>query len=370
MTTVARLFALALSWNCCTLLLAAGVIDTVAGTGKPEDNGPAGVATAVNIGDPFGVEWGPDGALYICEVRHHRVRRLDLASGELTTVAGSGKKGYSGDGGLATAAALNEPYEVRFDTAGNMYFVEMKNHLVRKVERATGLISTVAGTGQEGFSGDGGPATAATFRQPHSIALDAANNLYIADILNHRIRKVDSRTGRVETIAGTGAKQMPVDQGPAAGQPVLGPRSLFVSGDDLWVCLREGNSVWKLQLTKNRWEHVAGTGKAGYSGDGGPAKTATFRGPKGLALGTAGQQLYVVDTENQMIRQIDLATGTIHATAGSPQNTLKTAQLGDGGPATKATLVRPHGVCVSPSGTVFIGDTELHRVRRVQPITP
>jgi streptogramin lyase len=144
----------------------AGEITTVAGTGLPEDGGASGPAMKTNIGEPFGVEIGPDGALYITEVRNHRVRRLDLKSGELTTVAGNGKKGYSGDGGPATNAELNEPYEVRFDKAGNMYFVEMQNHIVRVVDAKTGVIRTLAGTGAAGFAGDGGRALQAEFRQP------------------------------------------------------------------------------------------------------------------------------------------------------------------------------------------------------------
>src|SRR5688572_23479124 len=200
-----------------TLLVAspllAQTIETIVGTGKPENNGDAGPALKINIGDPFGVEIGPDRALYICEVRNHRVWRLDLGSGEVKVVAGNGTKGYSGDGGPATKAQLNEPYEVRFDRAGNMLFVEMQNQLVRKIDAKTGTISTVAGTGQKGFGGDGGPATKAQMSSPHSIALDAADNIYIADIANHRIRKVDARTGIITTIAGNGERQQP-SEGP------------------------------------------------------------------------------------------------------------------------------------------------------------
>ncbi len=136
----------------------AGKIETIAGTGKSTDGGASGLAPRTNIGNPFGVEIGPDGALYICEVSNHRVRRLDLATGQLTTVAGCGRQGYAGDGGPATEALLNEPYEVRFDADGNMFFVEMKNHLIRRVDAKTGRISTVAGNGQPGDAGDGGPA--------------------------------------------------------------------------------------------------------------------------------------------------------------------------------------------------------------------
>lgn len=346
----------------CSAPALAANIDTVAGTGKPENSGD-GQALKTNVGQPFGVEIGPDGALYICEVQNHRVRRLDLKSGELTTVAGNGTKGYSGDGGPATKAQLNEPYEVRFDKAGNMLFVEMQNQIVRKVDAKTATISTVAGTGEKGFSGDGGPATKATFSSPHSIALDGEDNVYIADIANHRIRKVDVKTGIVTTIAGNGGREQPVDGQMAAGKPLVGPRALIVDGRTLWIALREGHAVWAMDLAAGTLKHIAGTGKAGYSGDGGSAKTATFNGPKGIALGP-DKCLYVVDTENHAIRRLDPAAGTISTIAGVFP--ARKGGEGDGGPATRATLDRPHGICVAADGSVYIGDTNNHRVRRVK----
>jgi streptogramin lyase len=344
-------------------LTSAATIDTIAGTGQPENNGDNGPATKINIGDPFGVEVGPDGALYICEVHNHRVRRLDLKTGALTTVAGSGKKGYSGDGGPATKADLNEPYEVRFDKAGNMLFVEMQNQLVRRVDAKTGVISTVAGTGTKGFGGDGGPATNAQFSSPHSIALDSADNIYIADIANHRIRKVDAKTGTITTIAGTGEAQGPVEGQTATGKPIKGPRALFVDGSTLWIALREGHSVWRMDLRTGMLKHISGTGKPGFTGDGGPAKDATFNGPKGIAIGP-DKCIYVADTENHAIRKIDISSGTISTIAGSYP--LKKGGDGDGGPATSATMDRPHGICVAADGTVYIGDTLNHRVRRIK----
>ncbi|MFO0821102.1 MAG: hypothetical protein U1A77_24365 [Pirellulales bacterium] len=344
-------------------LATAGIIETVAGTGKPEDGPAEGPALQANVGDPFGVEIGPDGALYITEVRNHRVRRLDQKTGKLTTVAGTGVKGYSGDGGPATAAKLNEPYEVRFDRAGNMYFVEMMNHVVRKVDAKTGVISTIAGTGEAGYSGDDGPATKATFRQPHSIALDDRGGLYIADILNHRIRRVDLASGIVKSVAGNGEKKAPSDGQTALGSPVLGPRALFIADNTLWVALREGNSVWRISLDDGVWRHVSGTGKKGFSGDGGPARDATFDGPKGIALGPGGH-IFVVDTENQAIRRIDAVSGVITTIAGGGPKAR--GGQGDGGPATAAQLDRPHGICVGPDGAVYMGDTLNHRVRRVR----
>lgn len=341
----------------------AGAIETVAGTGNIADGGSGGPALETNIGNPFGVEVGPDGALYITEVSNHRVRRLDLKSGQLTTVAGNGQKGYSGDGGPATEASLNEPYEVRFDAQGNLYFVEMQNHLVRKVDRQ-GRISTIAGTGKPGYGGDGGPALKAQFRSPHSIALDGRGGLYVADIGNHRIRRIDLAKGIIESIAGNGEKQLPKDGEPIKDRPILGPRALFISGRTMWIALREGNSVWKLDLDAGMLLHVAGTGQKGFTGDGGPAAQATFNGPKGIALDAQSKGVYVVDTESQAIRRIDVATGTISTIAGSgPQ---ARGYGGDGGPATQAKLNRPHGICLGPDDTVYIGDSENHRVRRVR----
>ncbi|MFO0905309.1 MAG: hypothetical protein U0939_20040 [Pirellulales bacterium] len=342
---------------------AAQTIDTVAGTGKPEDGPASGPALAVNVGEPFGVEIGPDDALYITEVRNHRVRRLDRATGQLATVAGNGKKGYSGDGQPAVDAQLNEPYEVRFDRAGNMYFVEMQNHVIRRVDAKTKIITTIAGTGVAGYSGDGGPALKAQFRQPHSIALDHRGGLYVADIGNHRIRRIDLETGIVDSIAGNGERKLPKSGELALDQPVFGPRALFIADKTLWVALREGNSVWRLSLDDGRWRHVAGTGKKGFSGDGGPAADAAFDGPKGIAVGPTGD-VFVVDTENQTIRRIDVARRTIHTIAGV--GPAARGGAGDGGPATAAQMDRPHGICVDAAGQVYIGDTNNHRVRRVK----
>lgn len=345
-----------------TAIVFAGEITTVAGTGRAEANGDAGKALQVNIGDPFGVEFGPDGGLYVTEVRNHRLWRIDLQTSSAEVIAGSGRKGYSGDGGPAIQADLNEPYEVRFDDQGNIFFVEMQNHVVRRVDAKTRIITTIAGTGEAGFSGDGGPAIRATFRQPHSIALDGNGGLYIADIGNHRIRRVDLAKGTVDTVAGDGSKVLPRDGQTARGTPVLGPRALFIHGKQMWVALREGHSVWVIDLDDWKWRHVAGNGQRGYSGDSGPASQATFDGPKGITRGPDGN-VYVVDTENQAIRRIDLATGTIETVAGGGPKTR--GYGGDGGPALQAKLDRPHGICAGQDGTLYIGDTLNHRVRRI-----
>ncbi len=340
-------------------------LQTVAGAGGGDNNGDAGGARERNINQPFGVEVGPDDALYITEVGHHRLWRLDRKSNALAVVAGNGKKGYTGDGGPATDATMNEPYEIRFDADGNLYVVEMQNHIVRRIDAKTKHITTIAGTGEAGFGGDGGLATKAKLKQPHSIALSAdaradRGSLYIADIGNHRIRRVDLATGNIETIAGTGQAKLPVAGEAALGKPVVGPRALFATGETLWVALREGHSVWQLDLATGKWKHIAGTGKQGFTGDGGPATEATFNGPKGIAVDAKGNA-FVVDTENQAIRRIDAKTGEISTIAGSGPNARGFA--GDGGAATKAKFDRPHGVCVHANGSVYVGDTNNHRVR-------
>ena len=336
-------------------------IQTLAGTGVSGATGDGGPALEARVGNPYGLTLGPDGALYVCEIDTDRIRRIDMADGSISTVAGTGQEGYSGDGGPATRADLHDPYEVRFDSDGNMYFVEMLNAVVRKVDAATGVISTIAGTGQRGYSGDGGPAVAATFSRPHSIALDGKGSLYIADIGNHRIRRVDLSSGVVTTFAGTGERSPTPDGAPLEGTPLNGPRALaFAPNGDLYIALREGNAVYRLDVGANRLHHVAGTGEKGYTGDGGPAVVATLAGPKGIEVGPDGG-IYVADTENHAIRRIDASEGTVSTVAGDG----KVHDGPDGDPLT-CGLARPHGVFVGPDGSIYIGDSENHRVRVIR----
>lgn len=339
------------------------IIETVAGNGRGGDFPDGGTAAVqAPVDQPFGVELGPSGALYITNIGQHRVLRLDRSSGQLTSVAGNGTKGYSGDGGPADKAQLNEPYEVRFDAQRNMYFVEMQNHLVRRVDARDGTISTVAGTPQAGYDGDDGPARAAQFRQPHSIALDDRGFLYVADIGNHRVRRIDVKNGTITSIAGNGERTLPRDGTQSQGQPILGPRALAITGRNLWIALREGNSVWRLDLDSGVIHHVAGTGKSGFSGDGGPPADATFNGPKGIAATLEGL-VYVVDSENQAIRRIDTRANRVDTIAGG--GPAAHGYAGEKTAALEAKVDRPHGICIAPDGGVIIGDTNNHRVRWV-----
>ena len=341
---------------------AASQLATFAGTGAKGFSGDGGSAAQAQVNNPFGIARGPDGALYICDTDNQRVRKV-APEGTISTVAGNGTRGFAGDGGPAVAAALNEPYEVRFDKAGNVFFVERLNAVVRRVDAKTGVISTVAGTGQPGFSGDGGPAVKAQMNEPHSIGFDRAGDLYICDIKNHRIRRVDMKTGLISTYAGTGDKKPTPDGAPIAGTPLNGPRALdFDREGNLWLALREGNAVFKLDLGKNTLHHIAGIGgKPGFAGNGGPAKAAVLGGPKGLSVGPDGH-VYLADCESHSIRRINLQTGVIEILAG-------TGERGDGpaGDPLKARLARPHGVFVDADGAVFIGDSEAHCVRILRP---
>jgi DNA-binding beta-propeller fold protein YncE len=339
----------------------AAQIKTIAGTGKPGSAADGAAAVGSPLNNPYGLTIGPDGALYVCEVDNHRIVRIDLKTGLIFAVVGNGTKGYAGDGGPAVNASLNQPYEIRFDKAGNLFFVEMQNHVVRRVDAKTRIITTVAGTGKPGFSGDGGPANKAQLNQPHSIAFDPQGRLLICDIQNRRIRRVDLGTGIIETYAGTGERQNPADGAALEGAPFNGPRAIAVaSNGDLIVVLREGNAVYRIEAATQTIHHFAGTGEKGNSGDGGPATVAKLNGPKGISVAPDGT-FYIADTENHTIRRIDPRSGT----PGTIATVAGTGERGDGpdGNPLGCQLSRPHGVFVAADGTVYIADSESHRIR-------
>lgn len=328
-------------------------VRTVIGTGV------AGLSST-QVNNPYGVVIGPDGALYFCDLDNQLIRRLELSTGRVTTVAGNGQRGHAGDGGPATAASLNMPHEVVFSTTGDLYVVERDGHVVRKVDMKTGIISTVAGTGEPGFSGDGGPATRAQLRQPHSIAFDPQGRLLVCDIGNHRIRRIDLATGLITTFAGTGERLPTIDGAAVRVTPLNGPRTMvFDAQGRMYLALREGNAIYRID-TDETIHHIAGTGVQGYSGDGGPATAATLGGPKGLAIGESGA-LYVADTENHVVRKIDVKTGLISTALGD-------GHRGDGPEPDprRCRLARPHGLVVDARGRLFVGDSEAHRIRVVE----
>lgn len=339
------------------LLIALLQVDTVAGTGQAGRSGDGGPATAARLNNPFGVVRGPDGAIYFCEYDGHLVRRIGK-DGTIATVAGSGQAGY--ENGPAAKASFNKPHEIRFDARGDLYVADMMNHAIRKIDLKTGAVTTVAGTGRAGYAGDGGPAVEAQLKQPHSIQFGPDGDLYIGDIGNHVIRRVD-KSGRISTFAGTGKAGPTPDGAPIQGTPLNGPRALdFDAQGRLWLATREGNQVFRFDLKEGRIHHVAGTGKKGFTGNGGPAREATLSGPKGIAVAGNGD-VYLVDTESHSIRKVDAKSGRLELVIG-------TGEKGDGpdGPAAACRLARPHGIWIDPDGTLFIGDSENHRVRRLR----
>jgi sugar lactone lactonase YvrE len=329
-------------------------VHTVFGTGAP-GHGDTQTIT------PFGFAFGPDGALYFCEMDGQRVRRLDLSTKHVTTIAGNGERGYRGDGGPAVAASLNMPHELQFDTEGQLYIADRDSHTIRRIDMKSGTISTVAGTGVAGFSGDGGPARAAQLRGPHCLGANGADTFLICDVGNHRIRRLHLRSGVIDTYAGTGETKPTPDGAPVAGTPLNGPRALArAPNGDLYVALREGNAVYRIDAKGQTLHRVAGTGEKGYSGDGGPALQATLAGPKGLAY-AADHSLYIADTENHAVRRLDLRRGVIETVVG-------TGQPGDGPEPDprRCLLSRPHGLLVTSSGGLLIADSEAHRIRLLQ----
>ena len=332
-------------------------VRTIVGTGTAGSQQDAVDAAQAPVNNPYGLVVGPDAALYFCEVDTGRTRRLDLNTRRLTTIAGNGQKGYLGDGGAALAASFTAPHEIRFDGQRNLFIVERDAHIVRRIDARTNTVSTVAGTGVAGFSGDGGPAARAQLRMPHSIAFDAGGHLLICDIANSRIRSVDTKTGIISTFAGTGERLATPDEGSLDSAPLNGPRSIATDPDgNVYLVLREGNAVFTIDGRSRRLKRIAGTGETGYSGDGGPAIAAKLNGPKGVAY-SPDQSVLIADTENHVIRRIDLKTGTIVTILG-------TGQRGDGrdGDPMQCALARPHGVFLSRAA-LYVSDSENHRIR-------
>ena len=330
-----------------------------AGTGKGGKNAvpypagkPMGPAKALSIGNPFGIEVAGD-QVWITSVDDHCIYHGAEDGQRLERVAGNGLAGYSGDGGPAVDASFNWPHEVRVDQAGNLFVADTRNHVIRRVDGATGIVTTLAGNGKPGFSGEGDRGSNVQFKQPHSVVLDGKGGLLVADTVNHRLRRIDLETGIVQTISGTGKKQLPVDGMLAVHASLHGPRSLAVDADSIWIALREGNSIWRIDRKTNTIHQIAGTGAKGYSGDGGPPLLATFNGPKGLVMDHDGR-LLVVDTENHAVRRINLSAGRVETVLG--------------GTTSNQTypLKRPHGIAFSATLGYLVADSEFHRVLQSQ----
>ena len=334
-----------------------GIITTLVGGPSPGSYGDGGPATNASLNLPYGVAVDATGNVYIADATGSRIRKIDT-NGIINTVAGNGTQGFSGDGGVATNANLNQPYGVAVDPAGNVYIADNGNKRVRKVD-TNGVITTVAGTGGTGYSGDGGAATSATIGIDSGVAVDASGNLYIccnSIPTNYRVRKVDTN-GIISTVAGNGSNGNTGDGGAATNAALSNPVGVAVdSSGNLFI---SSNYAIRKVNTNGIISTVAGTGTGGFSGDGGPATSATMWSATGIFVDTFGF-IYIVDSTSYRIRQVD-ANGIITTIAGIGSS----SPIGDGGYATNAAVYSPRGVTVDNVGNVLIADTSNYRIRKI-----
>jgi sugar lactone lactonase YvrE len=339
-----------------TFAVGAGLITTVAGNGSAGYMGDGGPATSAELSFPYGVVVDASGNLYIVDSNNSRIRKV-TPSGTITTVAGDGTSGYTGDGGSATSAELYFPNGVAVDASGNLYIADTYNNRIRKVTPG-GTITTIAGNGIAGYTGDGGPATSAELKTPWSIALDASGDLYFSDSNNSRIRMI-TPDGTITTVAGNGILGYAGDGAPAISAEFNAPRGVAVDASGNLYIADFGNSRVRMVAPGGTITTVVGNGIYGYAGDGGPATSAEIKYPDGVSVDVFGN-LYVADSQNRRIRMVTPG-GTITTVAGNGA----WGYTGDGGPATTAELWYPSGVAIDSSGNLYIADNDAEVIRKV-----
>ncbi len=331
-----------------------GEITTVAGTGSIGFNGDNQPATSAGLFYPNSVALDGDGHMYVADQYHDRVRRVEAGTGTITTVAGTGT--FTGDGGPATAAQLYSPSGVVADAGANVFVTDSDNHRIRRIDAGTGEITTVAGTGTEGYSGDGGPATAAELDEPVGLTMDPAGNLWFADHDSDTVRRIDAGTGVITTVAGPGSWGFAGAGGPATAAQLNEPAGVAVTAAGLWIADGDNHRIRYVDLTTGDITTVAGTGAEGDGGDGGPATSAQLDTPVAVAVGPDGE-LYLADLGNDRVRRIDAGTGIITTVAGGGNDS------DDGVPATEADLADPSGLAVDGLGNLYVSSRR--QVRRV-----
>jgi DNA-binding beta-propeller fold protein YncE len=321
---------------------------------------PTVLVAGEGLNEPFGVTFDKAGNVYVVEMGGNRVsvRRRD---GRLSVLAGTGEKGFAGDGGPAAKAQFNGPHHLLLGPDGRLYVADTWNNCVRRIDLKTGMVTRVVGTGEKGFGGDGGLALQARFGGIYSIAF-RHRILYVCDLDNRRVRAVDLQTGIVTTVAGSGEKGVPKDGGEARGQPLVDPRAIALdSAGNLYICERGGHAL-RVVDTAGKIRTVAGTGEAGFAGDGGPALQARMNGPKHISVDGADAVL-ITDTENHVIRRYTPRDGMIRRVAGTGER----GAAGIGGPPESCQLNRPHGALPHPAtGDIYVSDSENHRVIRIE----
>ena len=361
---------LRIAFSLMVLLLATGLpaaaqmqlvpgVTTAAGNGTAGYTGDGGLATSAELDQTEGVATDTAGNLYIADWTNNVIRKVTVATGVITTVAGNGTAGYSGDGGAATSAELKGPTGVAIDSAGDIYIADQANNRVREVAAATGMITTVAGNGTAGYSGDNGAATSAEMYSPTDLTFDSAGNLYISDDANNRIRKVTLTTGVITTVAGDGTGGYAGDGAAATSAELDNPAGLaFDSAGNLYIADVTNNRIRKVAATTGVITTFAGNGTAGFSGDGGAATSAEFNTPARITFDRAGN-LYIADQTNNRVREV--TAGIITTIAGNGT----AGYSGDGGPATNAEFDAPIGIAVDNQGSFYVSDFHNNVIRKL-----
>lgn len=344
------------------ILAQGGIITTIAGTGVGGYNGDNKPATTAQIYYPYGICIDAIGNVYIDEWGNHRIRKVNTA-GTITTYCGNGVLGNTGNGGPATAAQVWGAYGMKMDGGGNIYFADAENAVVRKISTTTGIITLVAGKGTTGYAGDGGAATNAELNYPTDVVVDQSGNIYIADMGNNRVRKIDPSTGIITTIAGTGTGGYSGDGGQATAATLAGPYYITVDNSgNIFFTDNQNAAVRKINISTGIITTYAGKGQIGYSGDCGPATNATMSDPLGLAFDNAGN-LFISDAENNVIREVYAANQVIITYAGNGTQ----GYSGNGGPAIKAALYHPVDLTFDNAGDLIFDDDLNMVIREIQP---
>ncbi len=340
-------------------------ISTYAGTGGTGYFGDGGPATAAEFFVPENLTTDDSGNVYVADLINNRIRKVSAITGIISTLAGNGAAGHSGDGGTAIAAEIDEPTGVAVDTAFNIYIADYQSNLVRKITHSTGIISTIAGTGTLGYNGDLIQATNAELANDEDVSTDDSGNVYIADTYNYRIRKITVKTGIITTIGGNGTNNYSGDGGQATVAELGHTESLKSDGaGNVYFSDENNNRVRYIDNSTGIMTTVCGNGIGGYSGEGGPATAAEIYGPEGIGMDVAGN-FYFVDIDNNRALMVNKSSGIMTLIAGNGANGF----FGDGGLATAAKLSAPTGISIDKSGNIFIADQGNERIREINSLT-
>lgn len=337
------------------------VATTIAGTGVQGFSGDGGAANGSELNYPESVAVDAGGNVFFSDAGNNRVRKINMTTGIITTIAGNGARGFSGDGGPAVSASLSQPYGIAIDVSGNLYIADNGNNRIRRVDSVSGIIQTIAGNGNDDFGGDGGSATSACIRYPYGIAVDTSGDIYFADTGNYRIRKINTNTGVISTVAGNGSSGYNGDGIQAISASLSEPTGVAVNNEGtIFIADRFARRVRSVSGTTGEIATVAGYGFESYTGDGGSATLAGLSDPYGIAVDSAGN-LYIADCVANRIRRVSQSTQLISTIAG----TGVAGYGGDGNAAIQAKLSAPTGVVADPDGNIYIADFGNQRIREV-----